>query len=188
MEGLRDHRGSGLPGGDLRPAGAVERVVVHTRRRRPRRHRPVYASLLVRFRRQPAVGRGMPVESPDLSTYLCLHMEALAGMAEALGETEDAARFRARADDLVPRMIEHFYDPQAGVFWAMRPTDEGHRRVEVLTSLNLFPLWTGRLPPADTQRLADHLTTPGAFLPIFPNPHWAHSATPLYPPQTCKGA
>jgi len=139
------------------------------------------------FDDSPLWDAGMPVESPDLSTYLCLHMEALAGMAEALGETEDAARFRARADDLVPRMIEHFYDPQAGVFWAMRPTDQGHRRVEVLTSLNLFPLWTGRLPPAVAQRLVDHLTNPEAFWTRFPIPSVARSDPAFNPTQMWRG-
>ncbi len=135
----------------------------------------------------PLFDAGMPVESPDLSTYLCLHMEALAQIAEALGETDDAARFRARADEIVPRMIEHFYDEQTGVFWAVRPTEQGHRRVDSLTVFNLFPLWTGRLPPAIAQRLADRLMDPQDFWTPYPLPSVARSDPAFTPTQMWRG-
>ncbi len=130
---------------------------------------------------------GMPVESPDLSTYLCLHMDALADIAEVLGDHDDAGRFRSRAEELVGRMIEHFYDPKAGVFWAMRPSEQGHRRIEVLTPFNLYPLWTGRLPPPMAQRLVAHLTNPQMFWTRYPIPSVSAGDPAFNPSQMWRG-
>jgi len=47
-----------------------------------------------------------------------------------------------RAETLAHRMIKHFWDADAGVFWAMRD----HQPIKSLTPFNLYPLWTGRLP------------------------------------------
>lgn len=124
---------------------------------------------------------GMPVESPDLSTYLCVHMEALAKIAAALGRTDEAAAFSARAADLVGRMIEHFYDPDAGVFWAVRSGREGSEPVRTLTPFSLYPLWTGGLPVAIAQRLVRHLTDPASFWLRYPIPTVAKS-DPHYDP------
>ncbi|MDH4138923.1 MAG: hypothetical protein OEW09_19735, partial [Anaerolineae bacterium] len=48
---------------------------------------------------------GMPVESPDLNTYLCVQMGSLAMMAEALGMDSEGAMWRRRAEAIVRRMI-----------------------------------------------------------------------------------
>lgn len=102
---------------------------------------------------------GMPVESPDLNTYLCVQMGSLAVMAEALGMNAEAAMWRRRAASLVRRMIEDFWDEQAGLFWALK--DE--QPILVITPFNLFPLWTGQLPQAIKDRLVAHLTNPDEF-------------------------
>jgi glycogen debranching enzyme len=102
---------------------------------------------------------GMPVESPDLNTYLCVQMGSLAMIAEALGMDAEGAMWRRRASAIVRRMIADFWDEGAGLFRALH--DEGP--IPVSTPFNLYPLWTGQLPEEICDRLIDHLTNPEEF-------------------------
>jgi len=107
----------------------------------------------------PLWDEGMPVESPDLNTYLHNQMICLAQIADKLNMQTEAAMWRRRAASLVQRMIKDFWDPEAGLFWALR--DE--KPVRVVTPFNLLPLWTGSLPQEITVPLLNHLTNPREF-------------------------
>jgi glycogen debranching enzyme len=122
---------------------------------------------------------GMPVESPDLNTYLCIQEQSLAKIATAIGEEEDAKMWNRQAEALAQRMIDILWDDQAGVFWAMR----NGQRVNVLTPFNLFPLLTGRMPPAIASRLVARLTDQRQFWPRYPVPSVALD-DPKYDPNT----
>jgi glycogen debranching enzyme len=102
---------------------------------------------------------GMPVESPDLNTYLCIQMDVLAIMAQAMGLEKDAAMWRRRAQSIVRRMMEDFWDEKAGLFQALHE----EQPIPVVTPFNLFPLWTGRLSEPVQARLIGHLTNPEEF-------------------------
>jgi glycogen debranching enzyme len=102
---------------------------------------------------------GMPVESPDLNTYLCINMGSLAVMAEILNLPVEAGMWRRRAAAIVQRMIKDMWDEQAGVFWTLK--DE--QPVPVITPFNLYPLWTGQLPENIKHRLTEHLNNPAEF-------------------------
>jgi putative isomerase len=102
---------------------------------------------------------GMPVESPDLNTYLCVQMGSLAMMAELLNMQEEAKMWRRRAAAIVHRMIDHFWDPGAGIFRAT----QNHNPIQVVTPFNLYPLWTGQLPGEINDRLLAHITDPAEF-------------------------
>jgi putative isomerase len=102
---------------------------------------------------------GMPVESPDLNTYLCVQMGSLALIAEALGMDAEGAMWRRRARAIVTRMIEDFWDEHTGVF---RATVD-NTPVPVVTPFNLYPLWTGQLPEHIRDALIRHLTNPDEF-------------------------
>ena len=121
----------------------------------------------------PLWDEGMPVESPDLNTYLCLQMEALARMAEQLGKLDEAAMWERRSDALLRRMLEDFYDPEAGLFWATKD----HQPITVVTPFNLYPLWTGKLPEEIAGKLIDHLTDPEEFWAEYPIPTVARNGT-----------
>jgi putative isomerase len=126
----------------------------------------------------PLWDEGMPVESPDLNTYLVLQMQSLARIATILGLEDDANTWAKQADELTERMVEHFWDEQVGVFWATR----NHQPIQVLTPFNLYPMWTGRLPTSIVQRLVGHLTNPAEFWTTWPIPTVARS-DPKYDPQ-----
>jgi glycogen debranching enzyme len=122
---------------------------------------------------------GMPVESPDLNTYLCVEMQSLARMAEALGMEAEAGMWRRRSASLVRRMIEDFWDDKAGLFRALH--DE--KPIPVVTPFNLYPLWTGQLPAEIAERLIDHLTNPDEFWGEYALPSVARN-DPHYNPET----
>ncbi len=109
---------------------------------------------------------GMPVEAPDLNTYLCLQQEALARIAGVLGESQDAALWAKRADGTARRMIRKMWNPAMGLFQARR----NGKPIEVRTPFGLFPLLTGRMPAEIVRRLAAHLTDEQEFWPRFPVP------------------
>jgi glycogen debranching enzyme len=111
---------------------------------------------------------GVPVESPDLNTYLYLQQEALSKMARVIGAEQEAEQWAQRAETLAARMLRWMWDEDAGLFWAKRPTHDA--RVNVRTPFNLFPLMTGRLPARVTRRLVDHLTNENEFWTRYPLP------------------
>jgi putative isomerase len=120
---------------------------------------------------------GMPVESPDINTYLCVQMGSLAVIAEALGMQSEALMWRRRAASIVRRMIEDFWDADAGLFRALH----NEQPIPVLTPFNLYPLWTGQLPAEIQRRLIDHLTNPNEFWGEFAIPSVARN-DPHYDP------
>ncbi|MBI4278892.1 MAG: glycogen debranching protein [Armatimonadetes bacterium] len=128
---------------------------------------------------------GLPVESPDLATYLVIDMEHLAKIAGAIGEIEEARRWMERSAALSHRLVEHFYDEASGVFWAVRPGT--HARIPVLTPFNLYPLWTGRLPGRIAARLVEHLTDSEKFWTRYPIPTVAKSDPTYNPSQMWRG-
>lgn len=127
----------------------------------------------------PLWDEGMPVESPELNTYLCVQVGSLAMIAEELKLTADAAMWRRRASSIVSRIIDHFWDPEAGLFWVKKY----HEPVRVVTPFNLYPLWTGQLPGDIKDRLLQHLTNPDMFWGPFILPTVARN-DPKYDPQT----
>jgi glycogen debranching enzyme len=129
----------------------------------------------------PLWDEGMPVEAPDLNTYLCLQQEALGRMADIIGLKDEAAVWAQRANDQAARMLELMWDPEAGLFWACRPPSR--ERVNVRTPFNLFPLLTGRLPAGVADQLVEHLTNEREFWPRYPVPTVALD-DPKYSSQT----
>lgn len=127
---------------------------------------------------------GMPVESPDLNTYLCIQMGSLAVIAEILGMDSEANMWRRRSTSIVQRMIQDFWDNEKGVFQAMY-NDEP---VPVLTPFNLYPLWTGQLPKELNQRLIQHLTDPSEFWGEYLIPSVARNDQHYEPSKMWRGS
>ena len=122
---------------------------------------------------------GMPVESPDINTYLCLQMEAFTRFAEILGQQAEADMWRRRRLSMLRRMVKDMWDEEAGLFWALR--DE--QPLRVLTPFNLYPLWTGQLTDEMNKRLVQHLLNPAEFGGPFTIPTVSRS-DPHYDPKT----
>lgn len=127
----------------------------------------------------PLWDQGMPVESPDLNTYLCIQMNTLATIADILHLDGEAAMWRRRAASMVNRMLKHFWDPESGLFWAQKD----HQPIKVVTPFSLYPLWTGHLPEDVQNRLIENLKDPKMFWGKFMLPTVARN-DPNYDPQT----
>lgn len=121
---------------------------------------------------------GMPVESPELNTYLYLQMESFARMAEILGFTAESQMWNRRRTALLRRMIKDMWDEEAGLFWALR--DE--QPINVVTPFNLYPLWTGQMSASMNDRLIQHLLNPNEFGGVYPIPTVARN-DPHYNPE-----
>lgn len=126
---------------------------------------------------------GMPVESPDLNTYLVVQMGSLALMAELLGMQEEGEMWRRRAASLVRRMLEDMWDEEAGLFWALHEEEP----VRVVTPFNLYPLWTGQLPEHIRDRLLAHLTNPEMFWGEYAIPTVARNDSHYNPEHMWRG-
>lgn len=131
----------------------------------------------------PLWDEGMPVEAVDLNTYLCLSMEALGKMARVLGRSREAQMWQTRADNLAKRIVEHFYDVDAGLFW----NQKDHQPIRVVTPFSLYPLWTGRLGPAINERLIAHLRDERSFWAPHPLPTVALNDPKFNPNQMWRG-
>ncbi len=131
----------------------------------------------------PLWDEGMPVESPDLNSYLVIQQDILAKIANEIGEVKDAQMWSRRAADLAQRMIDNTWDEKAGLFWARKDGQPIHVR----TPFNLFPLITGRMPPDITRRLVEHLTNEKEFWPPFPVPSVALDDAKYDPNQMWRG-
>ena len=126
---------------------------------------------------------GMPVESPDINTYLCVQMGSLAVMAEKIGIEVERAMWHKRAESIVRRMIKDLWDEQAGVFQALHEEEP----IPVLTPFNLFPLWTGQLPEYICVRLIEHLKNPDEFWGEFVIPSVARNDPHFNPDKMWQG-
>jgi putative isomerase len=122
---------------------------------------------------------GMPVESPDINTYLAVQMESFSKIAAILGLVGESEMWHRRKIALVRRMIKDMWDEEAGVFWALKDEEP----IKVITPFNLYPLWTGELPESITNRLIDQLLDPSQFGGTYVIPTVARS-DPHYDPQT----
>lgn len=121
---------------------------------------------------------GMPVESPELNTYLCIQMDSLSKIAEIIGLQAEADMWQRRANAIVYRMIQDFWDEETGIFYATVKNEP----INVITPFNLYPLWTNRLPKSIENRLLEHLTDPEQFWGDFVLPTVAYN-DPHYDPE-----
>lgn len=131
----------------------------------------------------PLWDHGMPVESPDLNTYLCVQMGSLADIAGFLGMHAEAAMWRKRAAAIVQRMIKHMWDEEKGIFQALL----NEQPLDTLTPFNLYPLWTGQLPDAIRVALLKHLTNPEEFWGEYALPSVAYNDASFDPAVMWRG-
>ncbi len=96
---------------------------------------------------------GMPVEAPDLASFLIRSFDILSSFAERLGEKEEAEQFKNQADTLFNLILERLYD-EDGFFGRVGKNGE---KIEIRSSLIL------RLPVIIGYRLdksiMDHLVS-----------------------------
>jgi hypothetical protein len=134
------------------------------------------------------------VEAVDLNSMMVREMRALGDMAQELGETESAARWRRRADALSGRINETMWDPETRFYYNVDRATNGFtvktaagaaldlRRKEII---GFLPLWAGVAPPDRAQALVQHLTNPAEFWRRFGVPTLA-ADDPGYQPRVTR--
>jgi len=102
----------------------------------------------------------VPVETPDLSSFLILQMDTLSAMAQKLGKAKEAQEWRSRSDALLKKMLATFWKDDH--FIAVR-TDNG-AQIESESLLLYMPLILGKKLPIEVQqKLVEGLTRQGRF-------------------------
>ena len=125
-----------------------------------------------------------PETGPDLNTYLYLQMESLGRIAHVLGQEDQAVEWQTRTRELLKRMDEKMWDPQAGMYW---PLLDGKRMLKLATPFSLLPILTGGLEKDKADRLVKNLTDPAKFWPRFPVPTVALDEAVFNPEQMWRG-
>ena len=103
---------------------------------------------------------GIPVETPDLDSFLILQMDALSIMARKLGKEQDAQQWQSRSDALMKKMLATLWKEDH--FVAIR-ADNG-KQIDSDSLLLYMPLILGnKLPTGVQQKLVEGLTRQGRF-------------------------
>ena len=121
-------------------------------------------------------------EGVDLQCYIFREYEALAILADKLGNSEQAAKYRQKAADLQFRVQQKMWSEQDGMF--LNIDSRTGKFVPIKTWTNFVPLWAGIATPQQAQRMIkDHLLNPQEFWA----PHGIRSLAadePLYNPES----
>lgn len=103
---------------------------------------------------------GVPVETPDLDSFLILQMQALSSVAQTLGKDQEARAWKTRSDQLLAGMLAKFW--KGDHFVAFRAEDGAE--VDSDSLILYLPLILGRqLPPEVRDRLVSGLMKQGRF-------------------------
>jgi hypothetical protein len=134
------------------------------------------------------VGWPSNFEAPELNSMLVKEAEALANMAEALGDSTGAARWRREARIRTEAIQETFWDDETGFFYYVDRYDhdftfeqQGDLKRREITGF--IPLWAGTATDTQTRHLVEeHLTDSTAFWRPYGVPSLAAN-DPFYDPQ-----
>jgi glycogen debranching enzyme len=107
--------------------------------------------------------KGCPIESPDLSAYLILQMDALSYMAQVLGYNEESREWKLKADGTLDKMIEHFW--RGDRFVSLHSGSHTSSNSESESLILFVPIILGkRLPQYILDSLIKVLKEEGRFL------------------------
>jgi hypothetical protein len=133
------------------------------------------------------VGWPSNFEAPELNGMLVREARALGHMAEALGRTEEAQRWRRKADRRAERVRKTFWDDETDFFYYVDRDDhdftfEEPNDLKRQSIVGLFALWDGTASEAQAARLVEHLTDTTTFWRPYGVPSLA-ADDPFYEPR-----
>lgn len=120
-----------------------------------------------------------PLDNADLNAWMFFYYRAMADWAEALGRTEDASHWRARAMTLAAKVDEILWDEERGCWfdtWSRRGGKRFHH-FPVLTPAIWFPAFAGATLDERKARtcIERHLLNPEEFFGTYPIPTVAYN-------------
>lgn len=96
-----------------------------------------------------------------INAFHLLNLRQMAEIAEALGKTEDAERFRAREEVLRGKFHETFYNPRRGCYRDGVGTDHSSLHA------NMFPMAFGLVPEEERGRVASFIHWRGMSCSVY---------------------
>lgn len=116
-----------------------------------------------------------PVASVQLNAFLYRDAMILAGFADRLGRSDEAASYRAAAAERHDAFMRHLYVPEEKRFWDYFPATRRHTKIR--TFYMFWPVWAGMPIPEDAKRdlLENELLNPERFFGAIPFPSVAYS-------------
>lgn len=118
-------------------------------------------------------------EGVDLACYLVREWQAMAVIADALGERKDGVAFRAHAAVLTKQINAVFWDDKDGFYYDRN--EKTRQRVRVKSVAGFVPLWAGVASKKQAQCLVqEHLLNPKEFWLSYPVPGYAKSEPDYY--------
>jgi putative isomerase len=110
----------------------------------------------------------MNQESVDLNSHLYREKRALAVLAQAIGLSDEANRWKEQAEVLKNRIQQQFFDPDSGWFHDIH-IDSG-AFISAQGPEGWTPLWTGAATREQAARVRDVMLNPEKFLTHVPFP------------------
>jgi hypothetical protein len=113
-------------------------------------------------------GRIFRLKGVDAAVQLYQTKQSLAKMAEALGRDAESAAWTDRAETTKQAVLEHMWDPDAGLFFDVDP--ETGTRTNVKAAVCLYPYFTDIVTEKHLPGLKRHLFDPDEFWTQYPVP------------------
>ena len=100
-----------------------------------------------------------PVETPDLSAFLVIQMDVMAGLAGDLGKSDEAVLWKKRADELMEKLLAHCF---AGGIPVIRRSGT-HEIVPCRSLIRYLPLVLGKRLPEEIRQATIRDLKAGGF-------------------------
>ena len=127
-----------------------------------------------------AYGWSMNRESVDLNSYLFAEKNYLARIAESLGDTEKAARYKAEAEALKVQIQTLFFDETTGWFYDIDL--ETKAQIKTFGPEGWTPLWTKAATPEQAEKVRRTMLDTNQFATFIPFPTLS-AVHPKFTPQ-----
>lgn len=109
----------------------------------------------------------------DFSSWMVLHNQRMAEIAENLNLGDDAKEYKSKADLLIKNINKHLWDESIGYYFDY---DLKHERfIDIPTIASFFPLYVNAPDENKAKKLIEHLKNPDEFNTLVPFPTVAHN-------------
>jgi hypothetical protein len=119
------------------------------------------------------------IEGADLASYLVRELQAMAVIADHLGQSADVAAYNNRANDVIRLINQTFWDEKDGMYYDRN--EKTGMLVKVKSATNFMPLFAGAATPERAGRLVrEHLTNENEFWLAYPVASYAKTEPDYY--------
>ncbi len=126
---------------------------------------PQYYHSFESFDDTPPFDVGLPIEGPELATFLIIQMNTLEKLAVTLGKQTEAAQWKIRAENLLKKLMDNLWN---GEQFISKNSNTGDYTKGSQSFISYVPLLLGNKLPADIRKkLIEKLKHEGELLTVF---------------------